>query len=259
MRFILAALLLLCSNATLAFSKTGHQMICSLAYQLSDASVQAQLDDLSTRAGYHEFAPACSWADEVRDDAAYQWSAPLHYVNFPRTAATVSAQHCPKQGCILSGIAQMRQRLQADTNDWQALLFLAHFIGDLHQPLHISYADDLGGNRTAVYYFGMPANLHSVWDFALIKQAGYEHTAAHWQPLFATLTPAQLADWRKGDALSWAKESAQLTQNIYKQYKPGMLLSEAEYARDLPVLEQRLLQAGVRLAWLLDQLLGSAS
>jgi hypothetical protein len=258
MRIILVVALLLCSNDALAFSKTGHQIICTLAYQLSSAPLQAKLDTLSAHSGYDDFTAACSWADKVREQKAFRWSEPLHYINFPRDTLAVSWQHCPEQGCILSGIVTMQQRLQADSSDWQALLFLAHFIGDLHQPLHVSYADDLGGNRSAVYFFGMPTNLHGVWDFALIKQAGYEQMPEHWPTLFAKLTVAQQVTWQQGDILSWANESAGLTKAIYQQYRPGMLLAETEFARDVPLLEQRLLQSGVRLALMLETLLGEA-
>ncbi len=90
------------------------------------------------------FAVACAWPDNVRDQKRYEHTKPWHFVNIPRSATSVSASDCPKQGCLLSAITEMQQRLQnkPDT-DGQALLFLGHFIADLHQPMHVSYFDDL--------------------------------------------------------------------------------------------------------------------
>lgn len=258
-KFILVTLLLLSPAQALAFGATGHQLVCDMAYQLVSASSRQQLDTLTSKAGYTDFASACVWPDEVRSQPGFHWSAPLHFVNFARDKHEVTPADCPAQGCILSAIDTMQQRLKQDHNDWQALLFLAHFIADLHQPLHVSFADDLGGNRTAVYFFGQPNNLHGVWDFAMLQQLGYEDDAARAGALLNLLNSEQgqplKAQWQQTDILAWANESAKITQAIYRDYKPGMLI-EADYvAQYQPVLEQRLMQAAVRLAMLLERLL----
>ena len=151
----------------------------------------------------------------------------------------------------------MQQRLAQNPADWQALLFLAHHIADLHQPLHVSFADDLGGNRTAVYFLGLPNNLHGVWDFALLKQLGYETDHSKAITLFNRISAKQRLAWQQGDVLNWANESAAITVEIYQHYKPGMLLDEAYVKQYQTVLEQRVQQAAVRLAMLLDQLVAN--
>ena len=257
MRWLLVILLCIASQHAAAFGRTGHYTVCDLAYQLSQPQTQRSIDKLVAKSGKSSLAKACSWADEVRSDAEFEWSAPLHYVNFPRTAAHVTMADCPDKGCILSGIADMRKRLTANKHDWQALLFLAHFIGDLHQPLHVSYQDDLGGNRTAVYFFGLPNNLHGVWDFALLKHAGYEDQPNKAQRLLSRITDLQRQQWQQDDVLGWANESADITAQIYQQYRAGMLLDDTYVTEFQPVLELRIQQAAVRLAMLLDQLFGA--
>lgn len=255
MRFLLLILMCLLSGKAHAFSKTGHQMVCEMAYQLISANTRIQLDDAIKASPYSSFDLACSWADVVRDKAEYLWSTPLHYINFPRSAAHLSEADCAANGCILSAINTMQTRLSRDKNDWQALLFLAHFIGDLHQPLHVSFADDLGGNKTAVYFLGMPTNLHGVWDSALLKQAGYEQDdLQHRQRLFDAIGLEQKRLWQQGSTLDWANESAAVTIKLYQEYKPGMLLDENYVKQNTPVIEKRVQQAAVRLAMLLDQL-----
>lgn len=258
-KFLLAMLLILSSSQTLAFGAKGHKLVCDMAYQLVSTSSRQQLDVLSKKAGYTDFASACVWPDEVRSQPEFRWSAPLHFVNFARDKHQVTPADCPAQGCILSAIDAMQQRLRQDNTDWQALLFLAHFIADLHQPLHVSFADDLGGNRTAVYFYGQPNNLHGVWDFAMLKQLGYEDDAAKAGALLNQLNGEQgrqlRAQWQHKDVLAWTNESAKITIAIYHDYKPGMLIDADYVAQYQPVLEQRLLQASVRLAMLLEQLL----
>lgn len=259
MRVLVAALLLMISLPGQAFSKTGHQLICDIAYQSVSHSTRQQLDNLLAAAPHKQFAKSCSWADEIQSDAAFSYASALHYVNFPRHNQQVSAADCPANGCILSAITDMQQRLRRDNTDWQALLFMAHFVGDLHQPLHVSFADDLGGNRTAVYFLGLPNNLHGVWDFALLKQLGYETDRSKAAVLRNRISAPQRSAWQQGDVLSWANESAALTIEIYQGYKPGMLIDDNYVLHYQATIEQRLQQAGVRLALLLDQSLAAAN
>ena len=254
MRALLLVVLFIASTKVLAFSQSGHQLICTMAYQLVSDTSRSQLDKLVAKTPYPHFSNSCSWADEVRSLPEFSFASTLHYVNFPRDKQQVTAADCPAHGCILSGITQMQQRLNQNKADWQALLFLVHFIGDLHQPLHVSFADDLGGNRTAVYFFGLPNNLHGVWDFALLKQLGYEADRQQASALLQRISATQQQQWHQGDVLSWANESASLTLQIYQGYTPGMLIDDSYVQRYQAVLEQRLQQAAVRLAMLLDQL-----
>lgn len=254
MRFFWAVVLLLISSPLYAFSQMGHQLVCEIAYQQVSDTTRQQLNLMMSKSPYSHFTKSCSWADEVRNQPQFSFASALHYVNFPRSHKQVTQADCPQQGCILSAISHMQLKLKQNRDDWQALLFLAHFIGDLHQPLHVSYADDLGGNRTAVYFYGLPNNLHGVWDFALLKQLGYETDNAKADALKSALTRSEIQQWQQGDVLSWANESAALTQQIYQQYKPGMLLDAAYVSQYSRTVEQKLKQAGVRLAMVLDQL-----
>lgn len=262
--FGIAGSLLFCvllSVKSYGFGPTGHGLVCDMALQLVSPNTQQQVAALVAASPHSEFAMACSWPDEVRGQEEFRWSAPHHYVNMPRSEKQVSAEYCPEHGCILSAIADMQQRLLADNNDWQALLFLAHHLGDLHQPLHVSYADDLGGNRTAVYFYSheMPTNLHGIWDSNILSKLGYDEDYEKQEALFLQITAEHIANWQQGSILDWANESAELTYVIYQQYRPGMLIDEAYVAQYQPVLERRLQQAAVRLAFLLEQIFTAQS
>lgn len=256
MRFMLLGIAWLFSQQAWAFGNTGHQMVCELAYQQVTASTRAAIDKTVALSPYSDFVSACSWADDIKAQKQYRHTSVHHYVNMPWGETAVTMAMCPADGCILSAIAQMQQRLKNNAQDWQALLFLAHYIGDLHQPLHVSYKEDLGGNRAPLYLYELPTNLHLVWDFALLKHAGYEQTEKQRQ-LYKQLEPKQRQLWQQGAVLDWANESARLTGQLYQQFNPGMALTDSEVAQHTALLEQRLLQAGVRLAMLLDQWAGA--
>lgn len=252
MRILLLLLLALYSQQAVAFGQTGHKMICELAYQISQPQTQTKIDNLVKTSGLQSFAAACVWPDTVRDNDSFKWSAPLHYVNFARNKTTVTSNDCSKHGCVLSAIADMQQRLQQDNNDWQALLFLAHFIADLHQPLHVNYADDLGGNKTEIYFYQEATNLHSVWDSRILAKLGYNNPAQQ-QLLLQAISSKQAYQWQQGSLLDWANESAALTIDIYAHYQPKMQLGGAYIKLYQGPLETRLQQATVRLALILDQ------
>jgi hypothetical protein len=253
---LMRALLLVltfCCSPVLAFGELGHQMVCAMAYQLISPASQQKVQQLMQLHSEPDFSKACSWPDQVRALPQYQHTKVWHYVNIQRSDSKLTMQHCPAEGCVLSAIEQQRKKLTPfapSTEQLHALLYVGHFIADLHQPLHAGYADDLGGNRTAVYFAGEPSNLHGVWDSRLLEAASYQDSTKQ-QALFQALKNKQQA-WQNVSVLDWANESVLLVKLIYQGYKPGMLIDEGYQQQHLPALEQRLQQAAVRLAAVLD-------
>lgn len=247
-------LLLLMAAESQAFGRSGHMMICDMSYQLVQPATRQKLDQLIKATPYPSFSPACVWPDEVRSEEQFAWTKPHHYINLQRGETEISRSHCPAAGCVVSAIEDMQQRLLNDKQDWQALLFLSHYISDLHQPLHVSFADDLGGNRTAVYFYGEPSNLHGLWDSNMLTKLGYNEPAKQ-QQLFQSLTETQQQQWQQSSLMDWANESVTITIGLYQDYRPGMLIDDSYLAKHQATLEQRLLQAAVRLAATLDKLL----
>ena len=119
------------------------------------------------------------WADDVRDTThrfSYRW----HLVNIPITSGGYkSSRDCQKTDrgdCVVRALA----RLESDLKDGvlvgqeqrEALMFLIHFMGDLHQPLHCGHNHDLGGNQRQITEIGGSGNLHSAWDSGIIRASG---------------------------------------------------------------------------------------
>ncbi len=139
----------------------------------------------------------------MRSDHTYDWIKPLHYINVPRGADHVDlARDCPGGQCVAGAIIKYRDMLkdpQATPEDkLLALRLLVHFVEDLHQPMHVGYADDKGGNMITLTLLGKPTNLHAVWDSGIIED---RLAGKGWKPwaesLTKRITPEQQAAWSK--------------------------------------------------------------
>jgi hypothetical protein len=222
-----------------AWGDVAHQVICELAFQdlmpPARAAVQRLLGtepDPSLR----RFATACTWADHPRQ------RAPEHYLNLPRTRTRVTAadQACSLAAvCVLTAIAAdtavLKDAVASDADKLAALKFLGHWIGDLHQPLHISFQDDRGGNEVEVRGRCAP-NLHAVWDTCLLTQGMGPQPEQIVASLRAELTDRDRQAWTQGDMIAWAEESYHitLTPNVEYCVQVG---TTCQYAADNPTFE----------------------
>ena len=137
-----------------------------------------------------------------------------------------------------------------------AIKFLVHFIGDLHQPMHVSNAADKGGNQIPVKFNGMNDNLHSLWDSGLIDRQGlgYKQMAI----VYDTATPAQITKWQHDDVMIWLWESYQISTILYDEAAKNPDIDDAYYNTHLPVLEKQIEKAGIRLAGVLNGIFDGA-
>lgn len=254
----------LAPGALRAWGDEGHRIVGDVAWRhLTPAAQRAAAELLA--GDDRTLAYAATWADRLRDDPAWDWAKPYHYINAPDGEASLDlARDCPPRGCVVRGIEENLAVLSDPAGPRQrrleALKFLAHFVGDVHQPLHAGYASDRGGNEIDVTFFGRPANLHRVWDSLILeRRLGW---FSNWsrrrlaRRLAASVTAEERARWAAGTPLGWAQESLTLARSHAYAARPGDVLGEAYYERNLPLVEERLRQAGVRLAWLLDRALG---
>jgi nuclease S1 len=147
----------------------------------------------------------------------------------------------------------------------QALKFLAHFVGDIHQPLHVGHKKDKGGNGIEVQLYSRKTNLHAVWDDGLIKRRGMDY-GPYAKKLEGALTPeVQKADLAVMDPVSWATESHRLAEHrAYRDAKGNPIKSGDtlgdEYANaNSPVIDEQLTKAGLRLAKMLNGIYDSGA
>jgi hypothetical protein len=134
------------------------------------------------------------------------------------------------------------------------LKLLIHFVGDIHQPFHVGYHSDQGGNKIKLTWFATSTNLHAVWDEQLInfQQLSYtEYTAA-----INHTTAKQRLAWQKQPISDWIIESHQIAERLYSKITPDQKLSYRYNYENIQILNEQLLKAGVRLAGVLNELFG---
>ena len=132
----------------------------------------------------------------------------------------------------------------------QALKWLAHLVGDLHQPLHVGRGDDRGGNDVLVLWFDEPTNLHDVWDSRMI-----DHSRLSFSELAELIGPARPEEvrvWQASGPAEWARESQDLRGAAYAL--GDRKLSYLYMYDHWPTIRRRLQQAGVRLSGVLNRI-----
>jgi hypothetical protein len=132
-----------------------------------------------------------------------------------------------------------------------ALHFVAHLVGDMHQPLHAGRITDRGGVDIPVSYRGQTTNLHFFWDTNLVELET-ENEAEVVKRLTANLTGEERLKWQDGDPKQWTDESLMLVRSHGYNTGGSVELSDDYVEKARPVVRRRLLQAGIRLAWLLN-------
>lgn len=241
------------TDAALAWGPTGHRATCRVAERhLTPAAARAVADLLGPEA----LAYVGTWADEIRSESDWAKAESWHWVTVP-DGQTYEATAKNPAGDVLEAVSRF-QAVLADRNApradrAQAVRWLAHLIGDLHQPLHVGRGDDRGGNETVVLWFGEPSNLHSVWDSKLIEQSELSFTEL--AELVDRASPDQVREWQRGGPREWAAESQELRGTVYAI---GDRRLSFKYVHDAwPIVQRRVLQGGLRLAAELNRLLGT--
>jgi hypothetical protein len=221
--------------------------------------------------GAESLDEAATWPDEMRSAPGDFWqktATPWHYV----TLNGITYDHAPPEGDALQALDHFRSVLRDPTaslaDKQQALRFVVHLVGDLHQPLHVGKCCDKGGNDVKVSWFGKPTNLHAVWDSSLVdeEQLSFTELAAK---LGRHVSNQNVLDWWDLNPRDWIRESAEIRDTLYpsvskpaKGKKRGRrrAVPELSYAyvyKFTPVMERRLSQAGVRLAAYLNDIFAS--
>ena len=183
---------------------------------------------------------------------------PYHFINFPKDANTYDQQRdCKLRNCVIEAIAWYLQVLKspdAPRNEKRiALRFVAHLVGDIHQPLHAGFAEDRGGNSVDVRFNGRKENLHSLWDTALVELE--EGTSAEIaKRIQANVTEEDRQQWQHGIAADWALESLAIVRAQVYRLPESSEINAAYIERARPVIRTRLAQAGARLALLLNEM-----
>lgn len=287
-------------SPALAWGDSGHRTVCAIAFASLTPTARAEtIRLLGTDPAIlgpdrrnADYGWACTYPDHPAQNGP-QRRSPEHYVNYPRTLrrVTVSTGCAGEPLCVLTGIASdhatLRNRAAGDRERHAALVYLGHWLGDIHQPLHASFRDDQGGNQIAVTQ-PCRSSLHSTWDTCIFQLSqGWDSgapsietvqtLAANWN---ASVPNARRAAWLRSAPWQWAAESYSIARARWTAYcvqrgrvcrystsaatyvegapKRSVSIDQAYRTRAAPVIRERMTRAGVRLAHWLNRALDPA-
>lgn len=248
-RFLYGVFFLVLHFSSSAWSKEGHHIICAISRQfLSDQardSVQHYLNDMSLE-------EASVWMDQVRSQPGNAYMSSWHYLNLEKDQTYLQEKKPNVINRIQLAIYNLKNKIGDAATKQFNLKILIHLIGDLHQPLHVGYGSDRGGNDFKVQFLGKESNLHKLWDEDMIQsqRIDFEMCMKH----KAKLSAFPYEKYNEKHIQDWAMESRNQLENVYKT---GNGLLSSEYLKlNLPILELQLLKAGHRLAGLLNEIYG---
>jgi hypothetical protein len=282
---LLPILLSLLASTAFGWVDSGHMVVGAIAYRHLHPKVRGEVDRLLRIGGdprTAEFITATCWADDIKHDRPE--TAKWHYIDIPFKADGTTPSTKPDPQNVVWAINRFSAILhdfrQTDADRAEALRFLLHFVGDIHQPLHATTREtpehpdgDAGGNRFRIEPPAMyasddrpPHNLHIIWDLGcgLLPETHRD---------FRPLTPESRAQIeaiatkvevdeplaktrvKQTDPMGWAEESFEKAKEVVYSLPEGSSPSDAYMARGRQLCEERIALAGLRLANLLNQLL----
>jgi hypothetical protein len=270
---VLASLLLAGGAApALAWSQLGHALVGDLAELELTPAARQQVSELLAAESDPTLGGIASWADALRylDGARFRATSSWHYINAKGGGCDFDvARDCPDGNCVVAAIlAQERileDRAQPLAARRDALKFIVHLMGDLHQPLHAGHREDSGGNRFQVslrtrirpedhardgYRDGvMGTNLHAVWDYYVLAHTGLDRRQ-YFESLKSRMS-SRPAHANRATARSWAMESCKLSasQGVYPD---AHVMDEGDLEARRTLAEGRIVTAAARLAAVLN-------
>ena len=278
-------LLLTACPTSFAWGQNGHAIVAQIASRLLTPEASNEVDDMLHDG--ESLVSVATWADGLRgnfNNPGVRPETPLwHFVDIPLNKNYDPIRDCsetPNGSCAISALvafqdvlAQIRKGYYGNSR-YEALKFIVHFVGDIHQPLHCIDDNDAGGNfKKVVWLDGTAWKLHGIWDDAILsenmKRANFVDEIKYANALFAGLTTGQKSQAKPGSSATptvvkrgviegWATEAHVIANNAYSDLGPKdssqrYHLNEPYYTNHKKQVDDQLKMAGVRLARILNE------
>jgi len=241
-----------CRDVAYGWGEKGHRIVAILADQHLTAPAREEVSKLLPEGT--TLADAAVWPD--REGRRITEFDRLHHVSIPDNAAGYDQERdCKARNCMVEALNWFTS-VVADTKApinlrLIALRFVAHLVGDMHQPLHAARREDRNGTDIIVNYRTQTNNLHLFWDINIVEmEEGTAEQVA--KRLEAGTAMEERTEWQSGDPKTWTDESFRLSRSHAYTLGESTDLSDEYVATALTIVRRRLVQAGVRLGWLLN-------
>lgn len=233
------------------WGQTGHRVVGQIAENhLSKKAKKAVAEVLD---GY-SIAMVSNFMDQIKSEPLYDSLGPWHYCTIPDGESYSGA---PDEGDVIMAINKYVELLKSGSlspeEEAFSLKCLIHLVGDIHQPLHVGRGTDRGGNDVKVTYFWQSSNLHRVWDSGMIDGKSLSYT--EYVAWIDRASEAEINQWKNDDLMVWVKESMDCREQIYDLPEDKKINYRYNYDHTATV-NRRLLQAGIRLAGVLEKIYG---
>lgn len=272
-RLLVSAVVFLgCTQQGSCWGPVGHRIVARLAQTQLTPEAFEYVRQLVPWHWHGNLSAMAVWGDDIlypdTNPTGYdnwQWSRPLHYINTEAWACKYSVEHdCSNDMCVDGAIRNYTKRLKSVLDQVQheeALYFLIHFIGDVHQPLHVGFSDDYGGNKVKGHFMNSSyeTKLHSLWDSGIInyriRRDFFSNPNLYYEYIYQLMIRQKPLS-NDDDIRQWINESIEIVcQHVYfddNQQKMNQSweynLQEKYFHESYRIIEQRLAQGGRRLA-----------
>ncbi len=249
------------STSAFAWGDAGHRMVCHVAWDSLQDKQRGEVKELLGAAGEAEFAEACAWAIHHRNE--HPETKGWHVLYVPKDARKVDAtRDCPeKTSCLIREIDRNLAILKSGAPREEratALKFLAHFVGDIHEPLRVGFAEDRGGEGIPATFVGKATTMGAMWDEGIL--ATDPQALESLRATYQAYTPLDrlYVEWIETPPAEWATESLWIMRTPATGYvgNPGGLVFDEIYLKqNMPVALDRVAKAGMRLGHVLNEAL----
>lgn len=259
---LVVVFVVICCSASCvtAWGQEGHSIVADIASTFLTSRAQ---DAVAKYLGSQTMQNVSSVPDTYDHLPEGKWSEPLHFCDMLRNQTGYDAKINCNPLCVVGGIQNYTKRLIANYTQYlllmqepSALTFLIHFVGDVHQPLHVGWADDVGGNTIKVQWYGKNTELHAVWDDSIIEKYNpkWKSFSDDLQDIIKKNSTVVKLYTEDMDPATWANESfGYVRSQVYigvTGVNPN--LTDDYYNRNIPLVKARLMAAGIRLGTLLN-------
>jgi hypothetical protein len=230
-----------------AWGKKGHALVAEVAFNYLDANtkkiVLQYLDGMTIE-------DAATWMDDIKNDHSYDYLKSLHYTNVEKGQNVVYSDGKNIIGALQQTIKDLKNYKSISKEEVKTkICILFHLVGDLHQPLHVGYGEDLGGNKFQIYFNNKGTNLHSLYDSGIIEYKGLTLQQCLNSKKY---TKTEFSKIEKIDIISWANQSRSYLGTIYNTN--GHTVNDAYIDENYLIIQEQILDAGIRLSSVLKDI-----
>jgi hypothetical protein len=250
LRFVLVLISLLSiSSFSFGWGKVGHHIIVDVAKNYITKNVQ---DSVNKYLGDMSWEAASTWMDELRGNSQYDYMKQWHYINVEKgnlaDSTIEKGNNVVKQLEIAINNLKNRSKLTKEEINLN-IKVLFHLMGDLHQPLHVGYGKDRGGNDVKATFNGKLLSIHRIWDTDIIEYK--KISADEIQKMIDKTSHRRVKKMTKGSIEQWFTQTRVYLDVVYSNTD---VINEEYINKCYPIIENQLLLGGVRLGNVLNDI-----